>query len=623
MRDRSVKHVACSVQLVAGKVILLTICLLFVLTSIAEARYSLYGVASLEYERRWTSESEADSITQEYQLGINGPLIDGRLMRFDLKGTLRKRSGTLYEEDLKGFDLNVTLLDFRYVRSRSLNFLNFMPRPIILRYSRYDEDFSENTNYGLSTSWSVPFYINLFGNGKLISIRSIYERPQRLKYNQQVNTENQNANGNANGNANANGNQGEQQNQNIRKEPYQGIKIPIPSLNFDFDKNISELKETDRKIDNTVYDLRMRTAGKNSNYILDYHLNKLDYTDTNDISIERIILNTLHNFNSYRLDNRLTHEIFDSGNSTTTTTLESRLDRFIPKDKDTTYRWSLNGNYSRTENLSTQEIYGINGVWSVSKRLSPTLHSSASLKAGFRESRSEEETSRAYDIGASGGLISTYFQGIVLRGDAGTGYSDEGIPLNLSVGFNTTKWRRFSMSGSYGYNRFFSNDDGNTNESHTLTYGFSALIMSNLSLMGTYRHTITNVKNSAEYREISDRLDLNMNWFYRRHRIALRGSITRTDTTNPDVVNNISEVYSLGINYSTYLSRRTTFTSSFSYDRDNIGDTTGRELKNTLSWYYGRLTLSTEYTIRTRDEGNLSTTEQRFYLKISRYFGRR
>lgn len=604
--------------------ILLYLIFLFILLlpSLSEARYNLYGGVDLEYEKRWTNERSAYSITQGYQLGINGPVIDRRLLTFDIKGTLRDRSGTLYEDNLKGLDLRVTLFNFRYVRSRTLGFMNYMPRPITLRYSQYDGDFSKNTNYGFSTSWSVPFYINLFGHGKILRIRSIYEIPQRLKFNQQVINENQNAIGNVNQNNNE-----QQQIQKRPKEPFQGIRIPIPSINFDFDKNISELKDNNQKIENTLYNLRMRTGGRNSNYILDYYRNTTDYSNNiPDYSIERITLNTLHNFTSSRLDNRLTFEKFGRGenNTTNTTSFESRFGRYLQKDKDTSYRWNLTGTYKKTETeTGYADSYGITGGWSVSKRLSPYLYSTSSLGGTYRQSRTADESSEAYSFNASQGFVSTYFRGIVLRGNAGVGYSEEGVPLDLSLGFNTTKWRRFSFSGSYSYNRFISSDETKTYESYSIFYGASAFLMKNLSSQTTFRHTIRNIKNNPSYREISDRLDTTLNWFYRRHRLTIGGFIERVDTTDPDITNKTSEVYSARAIYSVRLSNRTNLISSYTYDRSNTTDTTNTEFKNSLSWYYGRLVFSGEYALRTVTRNDTSTEEHRLYLKLSRYFGRR
>ncbi len=588
-------------------------------------KYVLYGVASLEYEKEWVSDSNIseDYFTQNYQLGITGPIIDPRLVTFDINGTFTDRSSDI-NSSLKGFNATLRLLNFGLVKKERYNYLNYLPRPVVLRYSRYDGSNFESTSYGISTGYYLPFNINLFGGNRLLSFRSIFAQPQRLKFNQQINSsQNENANGNANGNANANN--GQQQSQQIKKIPYEGINIPFPVINFDFDRNI--YKSEDYKTVTTVYDTRMRFGSKKYEYTLGYFFS-LNEDSRNPYDREQNVftIDTKNKLSAWVLENRFRKEKTAEINTFNSHSLDTRLYRYFQKDLDTSYSLSFGGGYRQTEGYTgNSESKNIGAGGTMSKKLSPYLRSNTGLFINYQETSNNSSDNRdsTYNLNISETLNYSGFRGILFTGSLNGGYSDEVVPYGASLGFITTKWRRLNLSGHYQYDAFKDKDNDTYTQKHQLRYNASAMLRQNMSINAGVTNSIALIDDKyhdISYSERTQGFDLHLKWFYRRHNIDISGNITRTTTTNPATSTPESNIYGYRILYNTSFIRRTLYSIYFTQDIDKTNDKSVADLKTAFSWYYGKFMFTADYELKNTKDNQSDVTEHRIFLKVSRYF---
>lgn len=596
-------------------------------------RYVLYGVASLEYEKDWVFNSDFSNehFTQNYQLGITGPVIDPRLITFDINGTLTDSSGDV-DSEIKGFNATLRLLNFGFIKSGRYDYLNYLPRPIVLRYSRYDGDNFKNTSYGISTSYYLPFNIKLFGNGELISFRSIFAQPQRMKFNQQVGqNDRDNANGNANGNTgNANGNtngnakDNQQQVQQVKKVPYEGINIPFPVINFDFDRNIYTSGE-DKTI-STSYDTRMRFGGRKYDYTVGYFVNlNEDSRYLYDRKQENFTIDTRNELHSWIFENNFRQEKIKEMSEINSISLNSRLSRYFQPNPETYFGLSLGGSYSKSETTTgSSESESISAGATLGKRLSSYLQSGTSLFVNYQEtSNSSEDNKSFYSINVQETLSYTGYRGLLLTASANGGYSDEAVPYGVSVGFITTKWRRLSLGGNYQYDRNINKENYTITQKHQLRYNASAILRQNMSINAGVTNSIALVNdkyNDISYSERTNSLDIGLRWFYRKHSFDISGFVTRSATTNPATSTPESEIYGYRIFYNTSFLPRTLYSIFFTHDFDKTNNKSVDDLKTAFSWYYGKVIFTADYEIKNTKDSQTDITEYRIFLKISRYF---
>jgi hypothetical protein len=161
------------------------------------------------------------TFTQNYSLGMDGYVLDPRLMAFSASTTFRHESISVPETknvSTGGFNLNVSFIN-RLDRNKGLKLWKYMPAPISMNYSYYDYGSSTVTSFNLFTLYSMPGYVRMFGSGRFIfyddgSRGKLDTNRYRVKYRKPSTTdnldgnwnENEDWNGNWNGNGNGNGN---------------------------------------------------------------------------------------------------------------------------------------------------------------------------------------------------------------------------------------------------------------------------------------------------------------------------------------------------------------------------------------------------------------------------------
>lgn len=615
----------------------LFILLLFLLLpSLSEARYRLYGVASLEYERSWfNDQSSSEAFTQHYTLGISGPLLDPRLIIFSLRGDFMDRNGDIYDHESRALYLRVSLLNYRYARGKNFQFLNYLPRPININYSVSESDSSRTTTFGISTSYYLPVYIAFFSDGKIVQIKSLYEAPQRLKFNQQVSNQNNEANGNANGNANANanenGNTNQVQQQKKAKEKYEGIRIPFPYINLDFDRTISESPYSSSST--TWYSTRARWSGPKYDYNIDYNISTSKrYLDDKkeDGERETLEVKTRNLLKGFTVNNELRLTQVDEKEVYRETYLNSNIYRYFTKNQ-TVYHVSLNGDYSERDSADTKTIsYTLQGGLSVSTPLTPLLTSTTGVNANYKvHEESDYEKKDFYSISLSEGLSYRGFRGIILGGGLSGGYSEGAATFGANIGYQTTKWKELILSGEFKYNRYISEsitgDEKNIIDSYDFSNRLTYYPVRNLSLNLGVRYSIINVEDANPYSQRGTGLNGGLSWYYKKQRVDLTGYISRSYINNEDINIEDSESKTQGyqITHSVQPSRRTYLLSRFIYDRDIENNVVSKDFSTNFSWFYGKVTFSASYSWRETERGAEKAEEQRIYFKISRYFSGR
>ena len=649
----AVSRIVSFVLLLAGFVLPL-----FIGAGVAEARrgsdlpngYILTGVIGLEYERRWGTSSGADvpsinSFTQSYSLGVRGPIVDPRLAIFNITGDFIDKSG-IEGYRSKGVTAELDLLnEILEIRNPKYKFLNYMPKPIILRYSHYSGDDYSNTNYGVSMSYYLPVYFHFFSDGKFVSVKSNNELPGRLKFNQLINNVN-NRNGNGNGNGNDsnnnnsnNNNQSNNQNQSQQNQNQQyryaepsGLIVPFPFFSVDYDKNT--YKSGDEETDMTQFNARARITGMKYRYSFEYSNTTTESTivSQGDSHDRKFTVDTWNMIRGFELQNMAEFETLDNISSTR---VNSRAMSRFSKGPNTDFFINIGGSYQKTGDYA---VYSLNGTGTMQHKINPALLSLTTAGAGLqhvdnpsplpdpfapidpnRNPLLPDEKSTDYNLSLAETLQYSGIRNVILQGGASLGVAAGGVPYSVFGGFTAAPVTWLSLNGNYSYTvTFISGED--TQSSQDMRFGAVAYLMRGLNVELQGDRQTTSVHNDISYDVTYDRLDLRVNWLYGRHSLNANAYVARNETTNPALGSGRSNLWGYGIQYGAALMRNLSLVVRYNYDKDRETDMTRSQLNPRLVWYYGKMIVTAEYREDKNEELGSSRTDRRIYLSLKRFF---
>ncbi|UCE79357.1 MAG: hypothetical protein JSV13_01620, partial [Nitrospiraceae bacterium] len=268
---------------------LLVILLLLMQSTLAHAQFRahrylprkvfvLSGDVSLYYDRSWGEDREStDSLTYNLNLGLDGFVIDPRVMRFIVKGNFAQTFNSPGDDiTVKGIETRVNLLNVRPRRG----ILRYSPSPIELRYAYYDYDTSTQQNYGISLEYvfarkSSPFA--RYGRDVYFNQNNLNFNQNNLNYNRNNLNNNQNNLDNNQNNLNYNQNNlnnnqyNLNNNQNIRRQALiqkRKRRFTLPNIFFDFDRYEYETAKSDNTQDRLS--LRAEAWSRHGEYFAEY-----------------------------------------------------------------------------------------------------------------------------------------------------------------------------------------------------------------------------------------------------------------------------------------------------------------------------------------------------------------
>ncbi|MBI4823063.1 MAG: hypothetical protein HY805_02380 [Nitrospirae bacterium] len=261
--------------------------------------YTLSAGVAFQYNTEWGTAGKGSSFIQTYSAGLSGYVFDPRLVSFGLTSSFSNRqsgsSGASESYSIKGLNFTMSFLN-AINPNRGVKLWNYVPRPIILRFSYYEGTDFTSFDYGVSTYYTRPGYVRVFRDKKFLSYSEKEEKYEpdlnrnrnndnnnnkknryRVKY--QVNNQNGNGdgNGNGNGNANANGN-----NMNLNRN------LNNTGNNANWNKNINRGNRNNNNNNNINLNLQQQQQERERRrFVFKFPMVSLDiskgtYTDTKD-----------------------------------------------------------------------------------------------------------------------------------------------------------------------------------------------------------------------------------------------------------------------------------------------------------------------------------------------------
>lgn len=582
--------------------------------------YLLNGKIDLIFDKKWSSVAEADRqrFTQSYKLGLDGFVIDKRLISFDLDGSFSQEINDPGDTiDNRSFSASINLLN-----ETPRGFLRNFPQPINLRYSsRVRAGDSREQSYGVSFTYR-PNENPLFRG--LIERREKEKRMKKLLLETRKKKE-------------------EEEEESEEEEPAEkkapvvqpegggpppvaesrgtGNNLAFPTFSLDYDKYNYELfnlvkTETDR------FDLRAMSSSKNVDLNAEYTYN--NFGGSVNSKFQDIDLNAnLHHFDekmATRLEvlNRATLRDYNSVrtlNLRNVTTWQeqigkNRIDSIVLQGEGDYFRFDFTENYD----IGASGIY--KKVFSKKLRDEVTVH--------FDQGRSDN----GYLVNAFAGnnlnyLLSKTFTvtNNVLLGQTELGSN---FAAGLGLGANlrpVNVWTKYDFSNT-------ALDEGRTN-SHRLELSIRGRMSRDLSFSTRNFYHISDVAGSEPFRERGYELQGDLYWNISVFSINVGASdVARHKSASESagvIVASISGpvdfwARSLYSNISVYLSRNMFLTLSSTYTKDSAGFST-TDVHSLLSWNIRQVILNAEYEIM-RQSGFVSRTDQRVFVRLTRTFER-
>jgi len=649
-------------------------------------RYVLSGVATLEYDAfRFPAVGSAtpsgSAFNQSYSLGLTGPIIDSRLAYFGINTTYTSHttnSGAFNgdaEPSYSMSELGVHLILFNNLsglKNPKYRFLLYLPRPILINYSRNARDGSMKfivTRYGLSTSYYLPFYMQFFSGGKIISLVSPAEVAARLRQLRQLEArekdeddddEGGNAGSNADktnsgnsGNAEGNGNGGNGRNSDNensaagRKKQKRGREnsgaeavgktfIPFPSLYFDVDR----LLYTDgaNTFDSISLDLRARILSPGYRYGLGYSFSSSsDVSGKGGRSLDRTLTFDSENYiRSFKLTNYLSYDVRDE---VSYLNANSNAYRLVELSQNSSYSMMLDGTYNSNSN-ETQDTYRVAATSAYTTRYVPksipAVESLSTIGATVNFAKTSEISSNTANLGTSlersqsdafnNARNSNYsmflgesvsyrgLKGFNISAQANMNISEIGVPFGARFQVATESWRGLALIGAYSFER---GNDGRTVQGVDLGTSGALRLNPYVTLNAQLKHTEA---TAFDGRSSSNRADLGLNGAYDIHRISLRAYASRSKGPEENAV--VTDTRGIGLLYTARIRRDTNISVQWSYDDSPTAGSVSTDFLARLNWFYGRVSVDVEYELRKiKEQADFPVAvTQRLFLRVSRSF---
>lgn len=579
---------------------------LFFQTSIASAQYGsgryydfskrfrLKGDIQLTYEKRWITNSDVPDagsfgrFTHSYNLGLEGYVIDPRLIFFDVNGLftqeIEESEGISDTINTYGISTRFSLLN-KPVRA---GFFKNFPQPVQLRFDYYKSRDYKNLNYGVSLTYKPP------------------ERPLFIQQHQQQQRQRRQRQ-----QSGQNGESPEKSDQDAAGPlpEEQGKKIPFPTFYLDYDKYRYTFADTTNDTDHL--NLRAESLSQTAEYRAEYNYYRYGGTTsikTQDLDVEanfryydnvttrrlelfnRLFLTDYNGVKSLRLTNR-TLWSKNFGQSLKDSVVLTGGGLFFTSEDTTNYNLDATGTYTR--------YFG--------ERLRNTLI------GGLSAGKNDEDT--VYSVFFSNDMTYQLSRIFTLTNRALLGQNEIGGNFGIGVGLATKTV--FSVAPSYDFTSLALNE-GRTN-THSFNLNMTGRIINNLFFSSQNSYKITDVSGDEPFKEKLLNLRGDFFWYISRLTVNLGASHISVKRTDGDETE--SGITSLYSNLSTYLTRRAFLTLATTYQKDKNGEK-ALSIHPILNWYVRMVALTAEYEMIKRSGGERDGTEHRVFMRLTRYISK-
>lgn len=586
--------------------------------------FLLTGKMDLLYEKRWTSDSEDDrqKFTHAYNLGLNGFIIDKRLISFDLGGALsqsiRIPGDTI---DRYGFSANLRLLNEKPRKGILRNF----PQPINLRYSNFGTLDYSGQSYGVSLVYG-PNENPLF-NRKIAQIererrlkKIMKQAPRKNKENEEEEEsegEESDENGKAPGVPNENGkNRKNGEPPAVEKEKTFEINR-FPTFLLDYDKYIYEFSNASTKTDR--FDLRAQSIGKNVDLMAEYAYSDYSSGGLAAEKYQNLDISAEFHVNDQKAATKLdvlnTALLRDNNNLRSMDLRNLTIwQRQLGEERKDLLLLRGNGNYFIADD---EENYEVGASGSYRKVFSPKLRDEISI----RLDQGQADKGAIYNITAANNLTYVLSKTFTTTNSFSVGQTELGSNIAAGLGMLANiRSVPVSMSAHYDFSSA-TLDEGRT-EYHLLQLIISGRLARKVNFSSRNSYHILNVGGSGPIRERGYDIRGDLYWNISKFFINAGASDKSTERTWDSGVNSTDpstfSTTSLYSNIAVYLSRRMFLTLSSSYTTDSTGKSI-TDINPVLSWHLRKVTVSAEYEM-INASGTSPGTDHRVLVRLTRTF---
>jgi len=528
-------------------------------------RHFIYGSVELNYQRWWHNDNPpAHEFGQHYNLGLRSFLKDPRLINFDISGILTKLSNNYSEEStLTGVNLNINLLETPQRQWKGAR--RYIPGPIRLRYSKYVNDY-ESTNYGIALIYSMP------------------QSPAKRKSQEEKN--------------------------GARKD----LKIPFPTLYFDYDKY--NYKSETYESSSDLYTLRATLSRPNSRYEFLYqNFNRTDYSN-----FKRTIIQFQPDYRFYNKETKRSINIDNSFeveelDGTDRISLSSKLRWHKPYNRDSlsllsSFDYSsLSTDKEKTDNyrISASEVY--------TKTFSPTVVNTTSLSLSYGKSNIEIRHSERLNNNITIELSR------ILKGS--NRVSIENNESGSEFGIHTQLSSKTRISATAGYSFNSSSYKDNKTLSNAFTLFSTGRLKDNVSFNTGASYTIRDFYDTSTVHPYSEYIfsySTNLFWRLPKTSLSLGGNYSHRikDNGEPLTTNFIS----LNGNLSRNLMKQIFLNTYAIWTKDSTNKIFF-EFKPKIFWNTRQISFDVEYNYRRTSFPEVpASTEHRIFAKAIRRFSK-
>ncbi|SPP99713.1 hypothetical protein NBG4_110016 [Candidatus Sulfobium mesophilum] len=579
--------------------------------------FLLTGEIDLVYDKRWSSVPESDQqiFTHTYRLGLEGFVIDRRLISFDLAGS--------FSQDIYSPGETITsrgfLADFSFLNERPRKgFLTNLPQPIDLRYSNFVTGDQKTQSYGVSLTYRPtenPLFSWLIIRRETEKFLKELRRQQEAATKKKKEEEEEESEEPAEEKKTPEVKQEEQQ---LPPKPETGPFLEYPTLLLDYDKYKDEF--SNNSTDTDRFDVRAISSNKNVDLQAEYLYYKLGGSVTNkyqDLEL-KADLHFYDDKTTERLDvlNRVILKDENGVESLSLRNLTTWQKYVGERKKDLLSFWG-NGDYFKSD-ISENHDVGVTGAYS--KVFSPRLRDD--VKVHYDQGRTD--AGPVYDANVDNSISYILSKIFTVTNLLSVGQTELGASYEAGLGLTVTTKPVIAVM-----NYFYSSsalDEGRQN-SHRLDLTVTGRLARNLSFQSRNYFRISDVKGTEPFKVRG--FDLRTDFYWNISRYLINFGVSETtlhETTGQTAGAEIAGVpqstsfrsTSLYSNISTYLWRNMFMTLATSYTTSSEGETT-LDIHPILNWHVRQTTLSAEYEM-IRRSGTTSVTDQRVLIRLTRVF---
>jgi hypothetical protein len=594
--------------------LLCTLFFLLIHNSIANAQYRPYyrdyskvfrlrGEIDLGYERKWGDTDESSEFTHEYTLGLQGFVIDPRLMSFDAEGSFYQEINDPHgNTDFYEFGTTLSFLNAKPRRG----ILRHFPQPIRLRFNYYNSEDIEGFRYGISLTYTRPERFSFFSKGKIISVEKD-TWPFLRNLNNLKNTNNNLNNLNA-------GQIGRRRG------------IPFPVFNLDYDRYT--FTRSNIESDQDRFSIRADTKFRNIDFTAEYQY--YSYGGSFDTEEQRLDLRAdyllMEKEKSLNIFNRLYYVEINEGKNLD---LSSRTN--WAKRLGSSLRNSIivNGG-GRYFTSDVSSFYLVDASTSYHKHFSERLLNIITGTVSYGETDED-----IYTVTIQNKVDYQISKILEISNQLSAGINERGPSYQFGIGLNVRTRISAGISYSFLHSTLSERGRGNISvlspppltssetdrvtNSHILQLNLSARLLRHMFFTSRNSYRINDVDDGESFQEKLLTLRGDLFWNISRFRFNLGALYSALEKTGDRVVDTTTTT--LHSTVSTMLLRRMYLALRAAYLDSNTGQSS-IEINPVMSWSFRRVFFNAEYEMRITKEDNIDEqeTNHRVFLRLSRRF---